>query len=93
MDFDIEQTDMLLSTTRAVRRRLDLERNVPDRLLYECIQLAEQAPTGAGIASRRWMVIRDPETKRHTARLEVELSEWEFGIFKEKIGEKTPITI
>ena len=69
MAFDIEQTDRLLSTTRAVRRRLDLERDIPDHLLHECIQLAEQAPTGAGIASRRWMVIRDPETKAQIAEL------------------------
>ena len=44
MEFDIEQTDKLLSTTRAVRRRLDFERDVPDDLLLRCIELAEQAP-------------------------------------------------
>ena len=43
MAFDLEQTDKLLSTTRAVRRRLDFDRDVPDHLLHECIQLAEQA--------------------------------------------------
>ncbi len=69
MAFDLEQTDKLLSTTRAVRRRLDFDRDVPDHLLHECIQLAEQAPTGAGIASRRWMVIRDPEIKAQIAEL------------------------
>ena len=41
MSFDIEQTDELLSTTRAVRRRLDLDRDVPDELLLRCIELAE----------------------------------------------------
>ena len=69
MAFDLEQTDELLSTTRAVRRRLDLERDVPDRLIHECIQLAEQAPTGGDIASRRWIVIRDPDTKGRLADL------------------------
>ena len=43
MTFDLEQTDALLSTTRAVRLRLDLERDVPDDLLLRCIELAEQA--------------------------------------------------
>ncbi len=69
MAFDLEQTDRLLSTTRAVRRRLDLERDVPDDLLIRCIQLAEQAPSGGDIASRRWLIIRDPETKAQLAEL------------------------
>ena len=69
MEFDIEQTDTLLSTTRAVRRRLDFERDVPDDLLMRCIELAEQAPTGAGVSSRRWMIVKDPETKAQLAEL------------------------
>ena len=69
MEFDLKQTDALLSTTRAVRIRLDFERDVPDDLLLRCIELAEQAPTGAGISSRRWLVIRDPETKSRLAEL------------------------
>ena len=69
MAFDLEQTDRLLSTTRAVRRRLDFERNVPDDLLLRCIELAEQAPSGGDISSRRWLIIRDPETKAQIAEL------------------------
>ena len=69
MEFDIEQTDTLLSTTRAVRRRLDFERDVPDDLLVRCIELAEQAPTGAGVSSRRWIIVKDPETKAQLAEL------------------------
>jgi nitroreductase/uncharacterized protein YndB with AHSA1/START domain len=69
MSFDLEQTDQLLSTTRAVRRRLDLDRNVPDDLLLRCIELAEQAPTGGDITSRRWLVVRDPEIKKKLADL------------------------
>jgi hypothetical protein len=37
MDFDLEQTDALLSTTRAVRKRLDLEREVPDDVILDCL--------------------------------------------------------
>jgi len=69
MVFDLEQTDTLLNTTRAVRRRLDLERDVPDNLILDCINLAEQAPSGGNITSRRWMVIRDPDTKGRLAEL------------------------
>lgn len=69
MTFDIEQIDTVLSTTRAVRLRLDLEREVPDEIILRCIDLAEQAPSGGNITSRRWLVIRDPEVKAKVANL------------------------
>ncbi len=61
--FDLTETDRLLTTTRAVRKRLDFERDVPDDLIFECIDLAEQAPSGGNDSSRRWLVVRDPATK------------------------------
>ncbi len=63
MDFDLDQTDALLSTTRAVRKRLDFDRQVPDDVLLECLQLAVQAPTGSNRQGWRWMIIRDAEKK------------------------------
>ncbi len=69
MEFDLEQTDALLSTTRAVRKRLDLDREVPDDVLLECLQLAVQAPTGSNRQGWRWMVIRDQEKKQGLADL------------------------
>ena len=67
MQFDLDQTDALLSTTRAVRKRLDFEREVPDDVLLECLQLAVQAPTGSNRQGWRWLVIRDPEKKEAMA--------------------------
>jgi len=69
MDFDLTQTDALLSTTRAVRKRLDFERDVPDDVLLECLQLAVQAPTGSNQQGWRWMVIRDAEKKAALAEM------------------------
>ncbi|ETX01677.1 MAG: hypothetical protein ETSY1_06555 [Candidatus Entotheonella factor] len=69
MTFDVNQIDAVLSTTRAVRLRLDLEREVPDEVITQCIDLAEQAPSGGNITSRRWLVIRDPEVKAKVANL------------------------
>lgn len=63
MEFDLEQTDALLSTTRAVRKRLDFDREVPDDVLLECLQVAIQAPTGSNRQGWRWMVVRDAEKK------------------------------
>jgi nitroreductase len=52
--------DELLSTTRAVRKRLDLTRPVPDDLIRECVAMALQAPSGSNQIAMRFVVIRDP---------------------------------
>ena len=71
--FDLNQTDRLLTTTRAVRKRLDLEREVSDDVIFTCIDLAEQAPTGGNDASRRWLVIRDQDLKNQLGELYAEV--------------------
>ena len=55
--------DELLSTTRAVRKRLDLERPVPMEVVRECIGLATQAPTGSNRQGWHFVVVTD-EAKR-----------------------------
>jgi nitroreductase len=56
--------DQLLSTTRAVRKRLDLSRSVPDALIRECVGLALQSPSASNVVTMRFVVITD-ESKRH----------------------------
>ncbi|MEL6891747.1 MAG: nitroreductase family protein [Actinomycetota bacterium] len=65
----VEVVDHALTTTRAVRMRLDLERSVDDQVLLDCIDVAEQAPTGGNLGSRRWMIVRDQPTKDRLAEL------------------------
>src|SRR3954451_18932987 len=67
MNFEVAQIDEVLATTRAVRRRLDLNRPVDNQLLLDCIDLAEQAPTGGNLGSRRWMIVRDEGVKDSSA--------------------------
>lgn len=64
MPFDLETTDRLLSTTRAVRKRLDFTRDVPPEVIHECIALSQQAPTGSNQQGWRWLVVTD-EDKRN----------------------------
>lgn len=66
---DTSAIDHALTTTRAVRLRLDLERPVDDQVIYDCIDIAEQAPSGGNQASRRWVVVRDPRVKEQLAEL------------------------
>src|SRR4051794_16879573 len=67
--FDIEQTDRLLTTTRAVRKRLDLSRPVERELILDCIRVATQAPAGGNVQRWRWVVVDDPDLKRGVADL------------------------
>jgi nitroreductase len=56
--------DQLLSTTRTVRKRLDLTRPVERKLLEECLDLALQAPTGGNLQGWHFILVTDPEPKR-----------------------------
>jgi nitroreductase len=56
--------DELLTTTRSVRRRLDLSRPVPRDLILDCIQIALQAPTGSNRQHWQWLVVTDAPTRR-----------------------------
>ena len=51
--------DELLSTTRAVRRRLDLTRPVEREVLEECLRLAQQAPTASYRQHWHFVVVTD----------------------------------
>lgn len=62
-------TDELLTTTRAVRRRLDLDRPVERDVLEECLHLATQAPTGRNRQRWAFMVVTDPEKRAALADL------------------------
>jgi len=63
-DVDTNATDHLLTTTRTVRKRLDLTRPVPASIVLECLELAAQAPTGGNLQRTRWVVITDPDKRR-----------------------------
>ncbi|HEX4728195.1 MAG TPA: nitroreductase family protein [Jatrophihabitans sp.] len=56
--------DELLSTTRAVRKRLDLSRPVPDELIRQCLRIALQAPSGSNRQGWHWLVITDADQRR-----------------------------
>jgi nitroreductase len=62
-DFDLHEIDRLLSTTRAVRRQLDLERPVPRAVVEECLRLAVYAPNATNAQSWRWLVVTDPDLR------------------------------
>ena len=55
--------DALLSTTRAVRRRLDLTRPVKRALIEDCLKLALQAPTPSNMQNWQFVIVTDAERR------------------------------
>ncbi|BBY20454.1 nitroreductase family protein [Mycobacterium stomatepiae] len=66
---DIATVDELLSTTRSVRKRLDLTRPVSREVILECIRLAMQAPTASNTQDWRWLVITDADKREAIAEI------------------------
>ncbi len=69
MNFDIAMTDELLATTRAVRKRLDLNRPVPRAVIMDCIALSMQAPTASNTQTWRWVLVDDADKRAALADL------------------------
>ncbi|MFT4287994.1 nitroreductase family protein [Nocardioides sp.] len=59
--------DELLTTTRAVRKRLDLDRPVPVEIVLEALEVGLQAPSGSNKQHWHWIVLTDPEVKGKVA--------------------------
>lgn len=69
MDFDLEQTDRLLLTTKQVRKRMDMSRPVPRETILECIDIASRAPMGSNVERNKWLIVEDPDLKSQIAEL------------------------
>src|SRR5664279_870436 len=63
----VQDFDHVLTTTRAVRKRLDLDRPVEPAVITECLALAAQAPTGANRQDWRFVVVTDPDLRAAVA--------------------------
>ena len=57
--FDLDEVDRLLTTTKQVRKRLDLTRPVPANDLLEIIEIANHAPMGGNLERNRWLIVTD----------------------------------
>jgi nitroreductase len=66
---DIQSVDELLTTTRAVRKRLDVTRPVGRDVILECVRIAMQAPTASNAQDWRWLVITDADKRAAIAEI------------------------
>lgn len=83
--FDLAMTDRLLTTTRSVRRRLDLSRDVEREVLDECMEIALQAATGGNLQRWRWVVVRD-------AAKRAAIGHYYARAFREMLAKAAPAT-
>lgn len=67
--FDLDQTDRLLTTTRSVRKRLDLSKPVARDVVLDALRVALQAPSGSNSQRWKWLVIDDDATRAGLAKL------------------------
>jgi nitroreductase len=61
--------DHALTTTRAVRKRLDLQRPVGNEVIEECLRVALQAPTSVNAQDWEFVVVTDPDQRRGMAEV------------------------
>jgi len=74
--------DELLTTTRSVRKRLDLDRPVPMELVRESLEVAMQAPTGSNRQGWHWMVVTDADLRKQIGDYYAE----SFGAYRRSRG-------
>lgn len=74
--------DELLSTTRAVRKRLDFDTPVPEALIRECVALAQQSPSGSNNPTMQFVMVTDAEKRAALGGIYREC----YGIYKQMDG-------
>lgn len=80
---DLATVDQLLTTTRSVRKRLDLQRPVERTVLEECLRLALQAPSGSNRQGWHFLVITDPAKR-------AAIADYYRQAFKQYLGAAQP---
>ena len=66
---DLATCDWLLTTTRSVRKRLDLTRPVDLAIVRRCLEIAMQAPTGSNLQGWHWLVVTDARQRAALAAI------------------------
>ena len=75
--------DQVLTTTRAVRKRLDLQRPVPRNVIEDCVEIAMQAPSGRNRQQWDFIFVEDACTRDAVSRI------WRRGLRAEFLGGTT----
>ena len=66
---DVQLCDRLLTTTRSLRKRLDLTKDVPTEIIEECLDIAVQSPTGTNTQKWHFVVVRNSDKRKQVAEI------------------------
>lgn len=84
------EAETVLTTTRSVRRKLDLDRTVPPEVLDDCLRVAQQAPAASSMAAQlRWVLVRDAKLKATIAAYNRESAETSWAKYGHLVDERT----
>jgi nitroreductase len=78
--------DELLTTTRAVRKRLDFDRPVEREIIEDCLRIALQAPTASNTQLWQWVLITEAPTREAIAAVYAE----NFETYRRYIAQQVP---
>lgn len=86
--------DELLTTTRSVRKRLDLTRPVERSVIEECLRVAQQAPSASNRQHWHFLVVMDPARKAALGELYLKARQGTFAsrqarVFKSEESRQT----
>jgi nitroreductase len=89
---DLATCDWLLTTTRSVRKRLDLTRPVDLATVHRCLEIAMQAPTGSNMQGWHWLVVSDPDQRAALAAIYRRVFDAAFDGYIDTLTRSLPAT-
>ena len=65
----LQSAEYILTTTRAVRKRLDFNKPVARDVIEQCLEIALQAPNGSNMNTWKWIIVDDRDKIRKIAKI------------------------
>ena len=65
----LQAAEYILTTTRAVRKRLEFSKPVERELIEQCLEIALQAPNGSNMNTWKWIIVDDRDKIRKIAKI------------------------
>lgn len=81
--------DRLLTTTRSVRKRLDLARQVEPEVIRECLELAIQAPTASNSQNWHFVVVTDQKQRQALG----EIYRKGYALYRQRVASGQPLLV